>query len=113
MAKSNEKNRRYRRQTVRILVDYHSEHGAHCDYATTLGAGGLFIACEDPLAVGTILKLHLRLPHGKVLHELEGRVSWNRQIETGARAHTPGMGVAFTDRAAMAPLARELDRLEA
>jgi len=97
---------------VRVLVDYHSEHGARCDYATTLGAGGLFIASEDPLPTGTILKLHLRLPRGKVLHELEGRVSWVRRLDAGQQLHTPGMGVAFTDRAATAPLARELERLE-
>ena len=45
MAKSNRRRRRYRRQTVRVLVDYHSEHGARCDYATTLGAGCFLWMC--------------------------------------------------------------------
>ncbi len=53
MSKPN--NRRHRRQTVRILVDYRSDRGVCCDYATTLGAGGLFIECEEPLPVKTML----------------------------------------------------------
>ena len=39
MAKTNDDHRRHRRQTVRILVDYRSDRGHRCDYATTLGAG--------------------------------------------------------------------------
>ena len=111
MARSRENARRHRRQTVRILVDHHSETGLRCDYATTLGAGGLFIECEEPLAVGTVLKLRFRLPQSDALHELQGRVSWTRDAQTGDRSLAPGMGVQFTDLAATAPLARELDHL--
>ena len=34
--------RRFRRQGLRILVDYSCEGGLHCDYATSISAGGLF-----------------------------------------------------------------------
>jgi uncharacterized protein (TIGR02266 family) len=112
MARSRENARRHRRQTVRILVDYHSDAGPRCDYATTLGAGGLFIECEEPLAVGAIIKLRFRLPQSEALHELQGRISWTRGGHTGDRALAPGMGVQFTDPSTTTPLARELDHLD-
>jgi uncharacterized protein (TIGR02266 family) len=112
MGSSNDNARRHRRQTVRILVDYLSDQGARRDYATTLGAGGLFIECEEPLTKGTIVKLRFRLPHSEALHELEGRVSWLRDPVTGDRAQAPGMGVQFSDPAATGPLARELDHMD-
>jgi uncharacterized protein (TIGR02266 family) len=112
MARKNENHRRHRRQTVRILVDYRSEHGHQCDYATTLGAGGLFIECEEPLPLDTIVKLRFRLPQSEGLHELEGRVAWVRGPRSGNRPVAPGMGVQFSDPSATAALARELDHLD-
>jgi uncharacterized protein (TIGR02266 family) len=112
MARSNENHRRHRRQTVRILVDYRSDRGTRCDYATTLGAGGLFIECEEPLPAGTVVKLRFRLPQSDALHELEGRVTWKRDGRTGSRSVAPGMGVQFTNPGATGALARELDHLD-
>ena len=112
MTRTNDNTRRHRRQTVRILVDYHFEGGVRCDYATTLGAGGLFIECEEPLSRGTIVKLRFRLPHSDELHQLEGRVTWQRAANSGDCSQAPGMGVQFTDTAATANLARELDHLD-
>jgi type IV pilus assembly protein PilZ len=107
-----EDTRRFRRRTVRILVDYVSDRGVRCDYATTLGAGGLFVETEEPLPAGARMKLRFRLPGGELLHEIEGRVTWSR---TGAEptrgAHAPGMGIQFTNSAASSKLARELEDL--
>jgi uncharacterized protein (TIGR02266 family) len=98
--------RRFRRQTVRILVDYQSHDGVRCDYATTLGAGGLFIATEDPLEVGTVIKTRFRLAGAGSMHEIEGHVVWTRSEEEGK--YTPGMAIQFDDPVASAQLAREL-----
>ncbi len=110
--RSFEDNRRFRRRTVRILVDYSSEQGVRCEYATTLGAGGLFIETQEPLGKGTVVKMRFRLPEGEELHEIEGRVCWRR----GGRGEenvqfAPGMGIQFTDSARAARLARELEDL--
>jgi uncharacterized protein (TIGR02266 family) len=102
--------RRWRRRTVRMLVDWSSGATARCDYATTLGAGGLFIETEDPLPRGTPFKARFRLPGTGALHEVEGRVAWSHVPRPGD-THSPGMGVEFTDPAAMARLARELEAL--
>ena len=66
--------RKHRRRTVRILVDYSSPAGVQCEYATTLGAGGLFIESEEPLPRGTPLKVRFRLPGGEGVHEIDGNV---------------------------------------
>jgi uncharacterized protein (TIGR02266 family) len=99
---------------VRVLVDFHAEGATRCEYATTLGAGGVFIETEAPLRPGTVLRLRFRLPGSDVLHAIEGRVTWQHR-EADARAgdvRPGGMGVAFTDAAAAAKLARELEALD-
>ena len=40
-ARTPKNTRKHRRATVRFLVDYHARGDIHCDYATTLGAGGI------------------------------------------------------------------------
>ena len=61
--------RRFRRRTVRILVDYQAAGQMCCEYATTLGAGGMFIESESPLPPGSQLKVRFRLPEAEALHE--------------------------------------------
>lgn len=107
-----ENNRRFRRRTVRVLIDYATEEGMRCDYATTLGAGGVFIETDEPLAAGSRLKLRLRLPGSEELHQIEGRVVWRRGGEGNDARFAPGNGIQFTDAAASARLARELEDLE-
>lgn len=95
--------RRYRRLTLRVVVEYASDEGLHTELATTLGAGGLFIATETLLPETSRLKLRFRLPGVEQLWTIEGRVAW---------ADVSGMGIEFVDRAAVARLAAALERLE-
>ena len=106
--------RRFRRRTVRIQVAYQSaEDGPVREYATTLGAGGLFIESEQPLAQKTRLKLAFVLPGHDRRHEIEGRVVWvTYPAEPGEAPRTAGMGIQFTDRVGEAILARELEDWE-
>ena len=96
----NRPQRRYRRLTVRVLVEYSSDAGPQTDLATTLGAGGLFVATDAPLGRGTRLHLAFRLPGTATLWKLDGRVVWSSES---------GMGVEFLDRPACARLARALE----
>jgi len=102
--------RRFRRRTVRVLVEYLSDAGLCCDTATTLGAGGLFIETDQPLPEGSAIKLAFRLPGSDVRHEIEGTVAWAHR-PSGGYLGAAGMGVEFSDRVASARLARELQRL--
>lgn len=92
------------------MVEYVSDAGLCVEPATTLGAGGLFIATESPLAEGSQLKLRFALTSGGATHEIEGRVVWRRR-PSDPGGHVHGMGIEFTDRSAAALLARELDEL--
>ena len=112
MNPSGRSSRRYRRLTLRIEVEYESEAETRRDVATTLGAGGLFIRCEEPLDEGSPLIARFRLPGGSTLHEIAGRVVWTHRKEDVPR-QTPGMGIAFSDPANGAVLAAELESLVA
>lgn len=102
--------REFRRRTVRILVDYQTPDGVRCDYATTLGAGGMFLESEGELAPGTPLKLRFKLPGDDELHEIEGCVIWQRvDGASNGAAQNSGVGIRFTDAAAVARLARALE----
>jgi len=97
--------------TVRILVDYQAQNGIHCDYATTLGAGGMFLQTDLAMARGDTVKVRFRIPGGELLHELEARVKWHNAATAapGGSLRTPGVGLQFIDPSATAPLARELE----
>ncbi len=96
--------------TLRVMVDYQATDGVRCEYATTLGAGGLFIETDRPLASGTPLRVRFRLGGSDRTHEIDGRVAWTQPPgAAGASVRTPGMGIEFTDSAASSVLARDLD----
>ena len=103
--------RRFRRRTVRILVEFLSNSGPRCETATTLGAGGLFIQTDTPCRRGTVLKLRFRISDRGENHEIEGRVVWSNSVAAEA-VGAPGMGVEFTDRNATKILASELETLD-
>jgi type IV pilus assembly protein PilZ len=104
--------RRYRRMTLRIEVEYDAQGSTRKGIATTLGAGGLFIASDEPLEEGTLLVARFRLPRGETLHQVAGRVAWTHRREDHPNT-SPGMGIAFADPANGALLACELEALDA
>ena len=112
MAQRTPKNtRKHRRATVRILVDYQAQGGIHCDYATTLGTGGMFLQTDLVMARGDTVKVRFRIPGGELLHEFEARVTWQHAArpESNGNLRTPGVGLQFNDPSTTAALARELE----
>jgi len=102
--------RRFRRRTVRVLVDFRGGAGIRCEYATILGAGGLFVETEEPIEIGSPIRVRFRLPESGQVHEIGGRVAWHQRAISGEpAARAPGMGIEFVDAAATAALARDLD----
>ena len=105
--------RRFPRRTVRVLVDFQGSAGIRCEYATTLGAGGLFIETEEPLEIGSPIKVRFRLPRSDRVHEIEARVAWHQQGTSGeATDRAPGMGIEFLDAAATEVLVEDLEQTE-
>ena len=107
---SRRRKRRFRRRTVRVLVDFQGSTGIHYEYATTLCAGGLFIETEEPIEIGTPIRVRFRLPERDRIHQIEGRVAWHQRVTSDApTTRAPGMGIEFVDAAAAAVLARDLE----
>ncbi len=102
--------RRFKRRTVRVLVDFHCHDGVRFEYATTLGPGGVFVETDAPLEPGTPLKVRFRLAGSDTLHEIEGRVAWSNAPDGTPNGGSLGMAIEFTDATAAAALARELER---
>jgi uncharacterized protein (TIGR02266 family) len=104
--------RRFRRRTVRLKVEVEAGNTRRTEWATTLGAGGMFLETDTVLHVGARLTLRFRLPSGGPPHELASRVAWvmNGESPQGSPAPSRGMGVEFTDPVGSAALARELER---
>lgn len=105
--------REFRRLTLRVMVDYAVGGRPRCEYATTLGAGGMFVQCEDPLPKNTTVKVRFRVGDDTTeLIEMEARVAWSQTaLEHGDATRDPGMGLQFTDRVAIAALGRILEKL--
>jgi len=103
--------RKHRRVTVRILVDYQAKGGIHCDYATTLGAGGMFLQTDLPLERNESVKLRFRIPGGETLHELEAKVTWAHPAheDFAGNLRVAGVGLQFTGSGGRDDLAQELE----
>ena len=102
--------RRHPRQTVRILVDFIAGGVTGSEYATTLGAGGVFIEAVAPLEPGRAVKVRFRLPGAEELHDIEGKVAWSCGGPVpGGPVHASGFAVQFSDPVGIAKLARELE----
>lgn len=103
--------RRWRRRTASLDVAYETSEGGRRARATTLGAGGLFVRTGAAPLEGSTLRVRFRLPGSVTLHELDARVAWVL-APSDAGPHAPGMGLAFTDPAQIAALARALEALD-
>ena len=102
--------RRYRRRTVRVAVSYVSAFGSAQAVATTLGAGGMFIASEEPLPKRAKLEVEFALPgQPDQIHRIPATVVWCN-APGKAHGHALGMGISFDDPRACATLAVELER---
>jgi uncharacterized protein (TIGR02266 family) len=106
--------RRYRRLTLQVPVTLRclAESTTLSTFATTLGAGGLFVPGDRPLPPGTRLWVRFRLPGSDEEHALRAEVVWtNDATSPGVSAAGRGMGVAFRDPSGIARLAEALAEL--
>jgi uncharacterized protein (TIGR02266 family) len=98
--------RRFARLTLRVEVVIESAGNRIAATATTLGAGGLFVATPAPLAIHAPLVLRFHLPGDDTELCVRAHVAWSRPAASG----TAGMGLAFDDADARADLAARLER---
>jgi hypothetical protein len=106
-AHSPRRRRRYPRLTLRVQVSIESPGFARREEtATTLGAGGLFVATTDPLPIHAPIAVRFCLPGDDTELCFHAHVAWIRAAATGSA----GMGIAFDDADARSELAARLER---
>ncbi|MFT5434082.1 MAG: hypothetical protein ACI9OJ_004795, partial [Myxococcota bacterium] len=72
-----ETGRRFRRIELSVAVDFGTDHNFFAGQTENLGVGGLFIATNNLLQAGRIVRLRLALPDEGTL-EIDGEVAWRR-----------------------------------
>ncbi len=81
-----------------ILVNYgRSERLEWHDYAINIGNGGLYVATDNALVVGTELYMELIVPGSAEPTSCQGRVTWLNTKKKSLRPDLPvGIGIEFT-----------------
>lgn len=87
--------RRYARIDTRLEINL--EHGLRTVNLQThdLSLGGMFVACDLPVAVGTVVRFELRVPGG--LPAVKGIAKAVHLAEKISQGQRKGVGVEFTD----------------
>ena len=65
-------------------------------YSVNLSRGGLFLATDDSVAIGTVIKLCFTIP-GAGAVEVDGRVAWRRNQPSSPHGPPAGYGIQFED----------------
>ncbi|RKH47546.1 TIGR02266 family protein [Corallococcus sicarius] len=83
-----------------LPVAYRTVAGFVTDWAVNLSRGGLYINTQQPLPVGTVVRLLVSLPGASFPVDLVGKVTRTNAQGTpgpGAPGEVPGMAVEFVD----------------
>lgn len=92
-----------RRQASRISMDvsvsFGSEHNFYAGFTENISEGGLFIASDHLLPMGTMFDLALDLPSLDATANISCEVRWIRELAYSDAENPPGMGVRFLDLA--------------
>ncbi len=83
--------------TVTYRVDGHDREGTYEVKSVNVSEGGIFIATELPLGLGTEVHLEFHLPNQSESIQASGRVVWCGRTETVGGAMVLGKGIQFTD----------------
>lgn len=86
-----------KRIAVNILVDYQAKGNYLFDFCTDLGAGGVFIATEQPQNLGEELQLSFTIPDSKKTLTLKGKVVWIQPKVSAKPEIQAGIGVQFIE----------------
>ena len=86
--------REHQRFDTSIAVDYASGETFLFAYLTNISEMGIFIRTNEPLTIGTRLRLRFHVDEADPL-VLDGEVAWINPYHTDRENINPGMGVRF------------------
>lgn len=100
--------RRHVRCSVELAVSYTSASNFYVGLAENLSEGGVFVATESILPIGSRVTLQLTLPEHDSPISVEGEVRWVRTLEATTHRYgnfdadeehpiVPGMGIQFDE----------------
>jgi uncharacterized protein (TIGR02266 family) len=92
-----EDRRAHRRIPIETEVSFGSETTFYTGFTRDLGSGGLFVAADPPLPIGTGVDLRFSLPDEGPAIAVRAEVRWLRVQDAGDAQ--PGMGLRFLDLA--------------
>jgi len=84
------------RYTVEWAVDCVAEETFLYAEITNISQMGIFVACKQPLKVGTLFTLRFESEAGSSF-SLPGRVQWVNKSSSVVEGRNPGMGIVFVD----------------
>jgi type IV pilus assembly protein PilZ len=93
-SESYEDRREHERYETSYAVDYASGETFLFSYLTNISEMGIFIRSENPLEVGSKLKLRFQIENQDPLI-IEGEVIWVNPYNEAGENLNPGMGVRF------------------
>jgi uncharacterized protein (TIGR02266 family) len=96
MGKTPSEVRQEQRKPVKVVINYRTIDQFFSEIGTNLSTGGVFVKSQNPLPVGTEIKISFNIPQFECYIESNGVVVHN------GTAENPGMGIKFkglTDRA--------------
>jgi type IV pilus assembly protein PilZ len=93
-SQSYEERREHERYEASYAVDYASGDTFLFSYLTNISEMGIFIRSDNPLEVGTSLRLRFQIENQEPLI-IEGEVIWVNPFKESGENLNPGMGVRF------------------
>jgi type IV pilus assembly protein PilZ len=87
------------RVDVSWAVDCETEDTFLFASITNISQMGIFVRTDQPLPIGTFLKLSFA-PHGAPPFTMRGRVQWLNNVSAFGDNINPGMGIMFIDMGA-------------
>jgi uncharacterized protein (TIGR02266 family) len=82
------------RVAVSLSVRYRTKGDFKKCYIPDIGEGGLFISTQEPLAIGSLVKMEIEIAKNGQSLPLAGEVVWTRNLGDIAR---DGMGIKFVE----------------
>ena len=87
--------RKYPRKGYKLKIGLNTQHNFYTGFTGNISEGGVFIATEAPLEIGSVVSLSFKLPNAPNEINVDGEVRWIKERSATDRHTSPGMGIHF------------------